>query len=308
MRKCYPVLEGNLSPLDPILGTLYQEHLIDKDQMQEIRRTLNPKDQVWKILDNILPTRSIEQLETLCWILERSKMEDGIDTHGKAAEALREQIELEKNNSSSSSHRTRPTTSTLGAEEHDDSFTFTSTTKDRHGGKAHVEQKAVFSNNQMNNCQINFFGATNNSGFKMPRNPHPFPPGNGREQSQAKTHPSPPPSYQSYQSSPKPPTSLSSLPGTSTQPTDTECILDFSPNAHDLNIHIIPLVNGHLGDFCHIIGVDHHERDGRGRGVAESIKAEQPNLTWTQLLDALRRMGLEREANTLQQKLLARQL
>ena len=50
------------------------------------------------------------------------------------------------------------------------------------------------------------------------------------------------------------------------------------------------------------------EVDGRGGGLADSIKTERPYLTWKELLRVLRSMGLDREADTLKHKILLGQI
>ena len=84
--------------------------------------------------------------------------------------------------------------------------------------------------------------------------------------------------------------------------------LESKPSVNDIQIHIMSLVDGREMEFCQVLGVDPVEVDGRGGGLADSIKTERPYLTWKELLRVLRSMGLDREADTLKHKILLGQI
>ena len=80
------------------------------------------------------------------------------------------------------------------------------------------------------------------------------------------------------------------------------------PSVNDIQIHIMSVVEGREMEFCRVLGVDPVEVDGHRGGLADSIKRERPNLTWKELLRVLFSMGLDREVDTLKQKILLRQI
>ena len=197
MRKCYNVLEDNLSPLAPLLGTLYQEGVIDSDLKIEIGETASPRKQTWILLDRALSICSVVKLEIVCDILERSERNSGLSCHGKAAHALREQIELSKHSPPS---RPRESDSCPGGLNRDkfhtvDDNSFAYDRSYDNGSNGSVVQRAYFNNNFMQGCQINFFGSANNCSITNVSGGRNYSPQLPRKQELLCPRNTPPPSY-----------------------------------------------------------------------------------------------------------------
>ena len=197
IRKCYNVLEQNLPPLAPLLGTLYQEGVIDSDLKIEIGDTASPRKQTWILLDRALSISSVEKLEIVCDILERSERNSGLSSHGKAANALREQIELSKRSPSPRPWESRSCPGGLDRDkshkEDDNSFAYTDSYNN--GTSGSIVQSAYFNNNSMQGCQINFFGSANNCSFTNATGGSCYSPQLARKREVMYPKNTPPPSY-----------------------------------------------------------------------------------------------------------------